>query len=229
MSDDSILIPGLGVTVLFVSNPHASRYVLRMASDGTFRCAIPRRGSLREAREFVARNHAWLEKQIERRRAHPPPSTEWPDGHEFLFRGEPARIEFRESDGVVCFADQIVPLRGGTTNFRPVVEWRLRNLAAREFPPRVREIAEQHGLHVARVSVRAQRSRWGSCSHNKTISLNWRLIQSPAFVRDYVIVHELMHLRHMNHSNDFWNAVAQAFPDWKASEAWLKKHSGLLR
>ena len=71
--------------------------------------------------------------------------------------------------------------------------------------------------------MRAQKTRWGSCSARGTISLNWRLIHAPPFVRDYLIVHELMHRRQMNHSARYWKLVADAFPRWQEAEAWLKK------
>jgi predicted metal-dependent hydrolase len=74
--------------------------------------------------------------------------------------------------------------------------------------------------------VRNQRSRWGSCSRRGTISLNWRLIQTPVSVRDYVILHELAHLKEMNHSKRFWREVARLCPDYKEAENWLKRHSG---
>jgi predicted metal-dependent hydrolase len=77
--------------------------------------------------------------------------------------------------------------------------------------------------------VRNQKSRWGSCSRRGTISLNWRLIQAPAFVLDYIILHELCHLEHMNHSRRFWRQVEHLYPGFKAAERWLKQHSSLLK
>jgi predicted metal-dependent hydrolase len=74
---------------------------------------------------------------------------------------------------------------------------RLRTLATRELPLRVMELAVKHDINVSRVTVRNQKSRWGSCSRRGTVSLNWRLIQTPSFVRDYIILHELAHRRHM--------------------------------
>jgi hypothetical protein len=82
---------------------------------------------------------------------------------------------------------------------------------------------------VRRVTVRNQRSRWGSCSRRGTISLNWRILQAPPAVRDYLILHELMHLREMNRSARFWREVERACPDYKQAERWLKHHSALLR
>ena len=71
------------------------------------------------------------------------------------------------------------------------------------------------GLTVSKVSVRNQKWRWGSCSRRGHICLNWRLVETPAWVRDYVMIHELMHLRQMNHSRKFWKLVAQACPDYQ--------------
>jgi hypothetical protein len=77
--------------------------------------------------------------------------------------------------------------------------------------------------------VRNQRTRWGSCSRRGNISLNWRLIQTPPFVRDYICLHELAHLRQMNHSERFWSEVARLCPDYLHAEKWLKQNSRLLR
>jgi predicted metal-dependent hydrolase len=93
----------------------------------------------------------------------------------------------------------------------------------------VLELAAEQGLRVNRVTVRNQRSRWGSCSRHATISLNWRILQAPTHVRDYLILHELMHLRQMNHSAKYWKEVANACPDYLKAELWLKEHNHLLR
>jgi predicted metal-dependent hydrolase len=105
----------------------------------------------------------------------------------------------------------------------------LRQLARRVLPPRLLELAAQHGLTVTRVSVRNQRSRWGSCGRDGHICLNWRLVQMPDWVRDYVLVHELMHLRRMDHSPTYWKHVAAAFPAYKAARAWLRANGRSLR
>ena len=84
------------------------------------------------------------------------------------------------------------------------------------------------GVLGQQISVRNQRSRWGSCSAGGTISLNWRLVQTPDFVRDYIIYHELMHLKEMNHSNRFWTRVEEVCPHWRDAERWLKRQPGDL-
>ena len=97
-----------------------------------------------------------------------------------------------------------------------------------ELPARTWELAAETGVDVKHVTVRNQRSRWGSCSAGGTISLNWRLVQTPDPVRDYIIYHELMHLREMNHSDRFWARVEEVCPWWRDAEKWLKRNGGLL-
>jgi predicted metal-dependent hydrolase len=106
----------------------------------------------------------------------------------------------------------------------PEIERELRERAKRELPARLLELAAAHRLTVARVSVRNQRWRWGSCSGKGHICLNWRLVQMPQSVRDYVMIHELMHLKRMDHSPKFWRLVAEACPDFKSARAWLRGH-----
>jgi predicted metal-dependent hydrolase len=83
-------------------------------------------------------------------------------------------------------------------------------------------------LPISGVAVRNQRSRWGTCSPARKISLNWRLIQMPPEVSDYVILHELMHLRQPNHSRKFWREVAGVCPWWREAERWLRQYGRSL-
>jgi predicted metal-dependent hydrolase len=174
--------------------------------------------------EFARKNRAWIEKQIRRAPA------EWAHGTELLFRGERVPLSVTPSDGgaLVRFADQEVDVGPGD-DLRITVESRLRTLATKELTVRTWDLARQHGIEIRSVSVRNQRSRWGSCSVRKQISLNWRLIQAPEFVRDYIIIHELMHLEEMNHSTRFWQHVENVFPGYREAEKWLRGNSGLLR
>lgn len=101
--------------------------------------------------------------------------------------------------------------------------------AAEELPQRLYALAEQHGLRVARVSIRNQRTRWGSCGRDGHICLNWRLVLMPDWVRDYVLVHELMHLRRLDHSPAYWRLVAAACPRFHEAREWLRRHGPALR
>jgi predicted metal-dependent hydrolase len=217
--------------LLMVRNPHARRYLLRLRPDGTARVTIPRGGSPAAARQFVERHATWLEREWQRLQARPRSPISWQIGTEILLRGNTVRIEAgANSDvGIIRLGDEAVRLAQPAADLRPAIEGHLRQRAARELPARVLELAARHGLTVNRVTVRSQKSRWGSCSRRGTISLNWRLIQTPAFVSDYICLHELMHLRQMNHSPRFWREVERVCPDYRLAERWLKEHPGLLR
>jgi predicted metal-dependent hydrolase len=105
----------------------------------------------------------------------------------------------------------------------------LRQRARIELPARLLELAALHDLTVTRVSVRNQRTRWGSCGRDGHISLNWRLVLMPMAVRDYVLVHELMHLRRLDHSRAYWRLVAAACPGYREARQWLRTNGPSLR
>ena len=112
--------------------------------------------------------------------------------------------------------------------YTPEAVAELRRRASRELPEHLLRLAAHHGVAVSRVSVRNQRSRWGSCSPSGHICLNWRLILMPDAVRDYVLIHELMHLRRLDHSRQFWRLVAHACPGYERSRRWLRDNRYLL-
>jgi predicted metal-dependent hydrolase len=225
---EALQIGSTSVPLLFVQHPRARRYLLRLRPDGVARVTIPRSGNLAAAREFATRNTGWLEQQLQRLAQQPKPPVVWSLGTEILFRGERVRIE-PDTDGQIRCGTEKITVAEATADLRPDIQKHLRQLAAGELPARVRELAALHGITVARVSVRNQKSRWGSCSRRGTISLNWRLIQTPAFVRDYIILHELAHRREMNHSDKFWREVARLCPDYLPAEQWLKQQAKWLR
>lgn len=101
--------------------------------------------------------------------------------------------------------------------------------AATVLPARLHALAAELGLQVTRVSVRNQRARWGSCGRDGHICLNWRLMLMPEWVRDYVLVHELMHLRRLDHSPAYWRLVAAACPHYQEARRWLRIHGPGLR
>ena len=231
LAADSMVVGDKKVPLLFVRNLRARRYVLRLRPDGTARVTIPRGGSDAIAREFAAKHVEWLRRQMQRVAARPAGNAPWPVGSEIFFRGAAVKVAacLDGDTNRITFADQLIRITLIDHDHRPAIEGHLRGLAAVELPPKVFHFAKQHGLSVQRVTVRNQKSRWGSCSRCGTVSLNWRLIQAPGFVADYIILHELMHLRQMNHSPKFWHEVEQVCPDFREAERWLKAHGRLLR
>ena len=104
------------------------------------------------------------------------------------------------------------------------MERRYRNAARIHFADRVAFYHKRTGGNYTSITIRDQKSRWGSCSSRGTLSFNYRLMFAPPNVLDYVVVHELCHLTHMNHSKDFWHMVEHIMPDYKIYKSWLREH-----
>jgi predicted metal-dependent hydrolase len=214
-----------------VRHARARRYVVRVRSDGVVRVTIPRGGSRREAEAFLARSAEWVTQQREKLQRHGP-AAQGPlrDGDAVLLRGVPTRLRVERFDRRARVdlggAHAVIP--SDTIDLRPAATAILRSLALRELPPRLRALAQQHGLAVSRVTVRDQRSRWGSCARSGNISLNWRLVQMPPEVCDYVLLHELMHLREANHSTRFWKHVNAVCPWHLSARRWLAREGRSL-
>jgi predicted metal-dependent hydrolase len=200
----------------------ARRYILRVCPDGTLRVTVPRGGSRREAEAFVEQNSKWIDRERSRvRREHSP--VEWHDGSEIMYRGALVRVavEERPDRREIRFGDRTLLVAAGA-DVRNAVEGDLRAMARAELIPRLQTLAGIHALRPGRVTIRNQRSRWGSCARTGNIALNFRLIQMPPEVCDYVLIHELMHLRQQNHSRRFWKLVAAACPAFRECERWLR-------
>lgn len=217
--------------VVFVRHRRARRYILRVLPDGTLRVTLPRWGAKREARAFVEASREWIARQRARRRDRPRDPVVWSDGTRFPLDGCEAVVAV-EPDGsqltISMNGSVLANLNAGRGPVRETVESWLQNRARRDLPIALLELADAHNIVVPRVSVRNQRARWGACSSSGTITLNWRLIQVPPFVREYVLLHELMHRREMNHSRRFWRLVATCCPRHAEARQWLRREGKLL-
>ena len=216
--------------LVFERSAKATRYRLTLKKDGTAVAIIPLRGNEREARAFVEEHRDWLERARERQKHKPRGATVWTIGTHVLWRGELAEVR-KAVEGErpqVCLAADVFRVLKLEGDLRPTLEAHFLRMAKAELPGRTWELAAVTGMAVSAVSVRNQRTRWGSCTTDGGISLNWRLIQTPDFVRDYIIYHELMHLKEMNHSDRFWARVEEVCPGWREAERWLKRNGSLL-
>ncbi len=221
-------VSGRQILLVMVHHPRAKRYLLRLNPDDTARVTIPRGGSVSEAHRFAERNIFWLENQLQRQATRPKHPAPLFIGSEILYRGEMLKIK-AAAHGFIQFGNETVKIASHDIDLRPAIERHLWRLAAKELPSVVVEYASRFELKVNRITVRNQRSRWGSCSRRGTISLNWRLVQIPVNVRDYIVIHELTHRLEMNHSERFWQQVERWCPAYTTAERWLKQHSTVLR
>lgn len=224
----------------------ASRYSLKVKRDGALEVVIPEDGTAAEGRAFLQRHAAWVARTLEKLGRKEPTAQFWTPGVRLMWRGRMETLEQVEAGGSLgqallfslkghdatlkCYRlgqDRFELRSPDPGNLREPLEHAFEQLAKVEVFGRAWELATLAGVPVKRVVVRAQRSRWGSCSARGTISLNWRLLLTPDFVRDYVIYHEFAHLRQMNHSERFWREVERLCPNWREAEAWLKENAQL--
>ncbi len=224
-AEEELDVDGRRIPVIYVRSPRARCYRLTLRPDGSARCTIPVRGSQSGARQFVERCRPWIARRLRSPGgATQPPAAAWQPGSEIWWRGERTRISIEGIPPQVRLGNDSLGMPPTTgEEFEKVLRARMLALSRIELPARLLELALPLGFRPERVSIRNQRSRWGSCSRRGTISLNWRLIQTPVFVRDYILLHELAHLRHLNHSNRFWKEVRRICPDYERAELWIRQ------
>ncbi len=217
----------------------ARRLSVRVFRHGAVEIIVPPRTSPQRVSAFVSEHREWIERQ--RRRS--APASDWPMPPAALnlsALGEHWRCVSNAGTGRVRVremgADQLL-LRGhldDVDQLRSALRQWLAQHAQRQFEAPLRALAAEMGVEPGRLQVRCQRTRWGSCSRAGTISLNVCLLfQTPEVLR-YLMVHELAHLRHMNHSVRFWADVARQEPHWKALDrellqGWRRVPSWMFR
>jgi predicted metal-dependent hydrolase len=217
----------------------ARRLSVRVFRNGGVEIVVPPRTPARRVSEFVSEHREWIERQ--RRRT--APALHWPLPPELLSLtaiGEQWRCSTVAGAGRIRLreiaADELQiggPLDDQDRLRRLLTNWLIERARLR-FEAPLRALAAQMAVRPGRLQVRCQRSRWGSCSRRGTISLNACLLfQRPEVLR-YLMIHELSHLRHMNHSARFWAEVGRHEPDWKALDrellqSWIRVPTWIFR
>jgi len=193
---------------------------------GLVTLTAPSRSALPAARRFLSRRVDW----IAERRAGAETAVPLVPGRDVPVLGRPRRIDHdpQARDLARLLPDSLV-VGGRASAVDRTVRTFLKAEARRRLEAAAQNYAARIGRRVAAVSVRDQKTRWGSCAASGRLSFSWRLVMAPERVLTYVAAHEVAHLRHMNHSPDFWSLVAKLDPDWRAAEKWLKHEGPALR
>lgn len=189
---------------------------------------------------FVESEQGWLLQQIQEQQSQMPKQLVMKSGHELLLFGE--KVMFKEDHHtpvkkmnlvydetcITVFCKQSRALKNERHHiYRHLVDFYHQQLN----PYLLAQVAEWEkriGVQTQSVQIKNYRSRWGSCYSDGRIQFNWKLVMSPKAVIDYVVVHELCHLIHANHSSDFWGLVAKHCPDYETHKAWLKENGAAL-
>lgn len=183
---------------------------------------LPSDISREEGLIFAKTEIEWLRRNLQR--TAPSPNV-WRHDTEFLFRGKPVKICVHGN--TLSFANEKIQIPPEIADLRPLVEGRLQDIAEREMRMKVLLMANRLHIPIKQVIIKKAASYWGRSATSKIITMDWRLIQAPAFVLDYVIYHELAHQIEMNHSSAFWRIVADWCPNYKDAEAWLTRHPSI--
>jgi predicted metal-dependent hydrolase len=205
-----------------------------VSADG-LSVSAPRWVALHDVEQALHEKSAWilrkLHEQRDRSRRLAEGRIEWRDGATLPFLGRPVQLVLDASAvGAVLDASGDTPrLRLGlsaaasATQIRDAAQSWLQRQARRIFDERIAEFAPRLGVRVSRVSLSSATTRWGSASASGAIRLNWRLVHFALPVIDYVVTHELAHLREMNHSPAFWDVVRSVLPDYEAARSTLRR------
>ena len=221
------------------------RLAIMIKETGEIVVRIPNQVPYEEGRTFVMQKRDWIvrqqEKILKELQKKQETDTSYRKCHTFLpgdvfyYRGNPCSLVVRESAQAIrariekC-KDQLV-IAGPVLNVEQrkyiIEEW-FKRVAKLRFQERCSYYAEKLNVHYQTIRVKNQKSRWGSCSSKKNLNFNWKLIMAPDKVLDYVVIHELSHLREMNHSAAFYALVASIMPDYQEQEGWLKEHQDTI-
>ena len=228
-SDPHVDIEGEDVPVRIRRNPRARRISMRAdAVKREIRITMPTYAPTSSAMEFVAQKRQWIAARLQ---SAPDAAPIMPES-EIAIEGEAHRIVWHpDLPRAIARREGELRLGGPEAMVGPrILRW-VKAEARRVYAADIAEYCARAGEAVPRLSLGDPRSRWGSCSSRGTISLSWRLMMAPAHVRRSVIAHEVAHMRHMDHSKDFYAWLDSLYEgDRKVADRWLKMHgTGLQR
>src|SRR3954467_12507710 len=214
----------------------ARRARINVSADGV-EVVVPRRMALRHVTPFVEQKRPWIERTLRRiREAEEAAAVRLVDGGSVPYLGEVLPLRVRVEPGRVR---SFVALRAGTLHVavpssdtsavRDALEAWYRRRAREEVAWRLDDACARAGTSYTRLSIRAQRTRWASCSSNGAMSFNWRLLLAPAEILDYVVEHEVAHIEVLDHSDRFWRLLGSRVPGYREHERWLRRNGPALR
>lgn len=223
-----------------VRSPRRKTVSIAVHGDNRIVVTVPEKLSAKEIKRIVEKKSAWIRRVMEQNRARRKSTAErrFASGEKLLYLGREYMllVEAEPPAGVSMEDGTIrVGLRAGAAGENPsvaarkeLIEWyALRALEGIE--KRLRILAPRVGVAPEAVTVKAMRTRWGSCSTKGRINLAWNIVMAPEAVLDYLLVHELCHMVHHNHSARYWEFVESILPDYRESRAWLKENGHRLR
>ena len=231
---------GLIIPYLIKKSARAKHLRITIAKNGVV-VTMPAFLNEKKAISFVEQKKGWIAEKVDKMGGFSSErnTRQFTDGEELPFQGEIFKLRVVEGDGKRttaklkgdCFWVQVnreMSADVRPTEIRKKLEQLYKDLAREALIERVEFYKLQLGVDYNQIRFKEQKSRWGSCSKKCNLNFNWKLVMAPPDVIDYVVAHELCHLRHMNHSRDFWRCVEALIPNYRESRLWLKKNGWQL-
>jgi predicted metal-dependent hydrolase len=194
----------------------------------------PKRISQSHLESLIVLKADWIQKKLSALEENKLPVFQWRDSEQLLLLGNQITLSVRKDarNKAVEYLPGILQLALPNPDDsklieRKVLQW-YKKQALTDFARRLEIFSAKLGVAMPQLLLSNAKSRWGSCNSRKEVRLNWRLLQAPPHIINYVVCHELAHLKEMNHSVKFWQVVASIFPDYKAAEKELKSLSPQL-
>ncbi len=207
---------------------HGRRRISLSVDDRGLRVGAPLRASLREIEAVLHQHARWVIRKLADWHSRRPPARRWESGETLAYLGLPLTLAVAQGPSEIVQTPTHLQIRSPDAAAPAVaalaVHW-LRGQALAHFHRRIEHFRMRVTLEPVAVKLSNARSRWGSCHSSGRISLNWRLIHMPQHLIDYVVVHELAHLREMNHSPRFWAVVGNVIPDYAARRREIRRES----
>ena len=204
----------------------------RIDLDGRLIIRAPLRARRDQIEALVAEKEAWIRAKQELARAERLKEVKrsFQDGEKFLFLGKEYFLKIVEGlEGGFKVTDQFNLDRSALPRAGEVIEGWYLTQAKEIIPQRVAWYAKKHGFVYHQVRIKKMVSRWGSCSSKSNLNFNYRLVMAPLEVIDYVVIHELVHLIHRNHSRQYWEAVEILQPDFAVRRGWIQRNGRWLK
>ncbi|MGD0707762.1 MAG: SprT family zinc-dependent metalloprotease [Anaerolineaceae bacterium] len=204
---------------------------LIVRADGTLLVRAPQRTNRLQIVQFVESKADWVRRAQEKvkRLPSPAPAREYKPGEIFLYLGKSYRLEIVDkASAALVLKDRFYLAHKSLPTAAAVFTAWYKRRAREVLTARVQQYATRLGFKVNHVRITSAQRRWGSCSAKGTLCFTWRLVMAPPPVIDYVVVHELAHLRERNHSKRFWSLVQSFMPDYKTRQDWLKRNGATL-
>lgn len=219
----------LGDRIVHYHFRRARRRTIGIAVDAHgLHAAAPRWVTLAEVEAFIREKQVWVLRKLQEARANVRPPFVWHEGVRLPYLGGELAVFAAPRGAASRLTGERLELEIGDLALRDAALGWLRTRALALFEARVADLAPRLEVDVRRVSLSNARTQWGSCSTGGRVRLSWRLIHLRLALIDYVVAHELAHLRHMNHSTRFWRTVAQIYPGYEAVRAELRELSHTL-